>query len=120
MGRSAAYSKLMEFGMALKDCEKALESAQKGLEIDPNDKMCLDQLRATHRVINENMSKPADPEAIKRAQEDPEIRAILSDPVVNQVIQDMSKNPGAAQKHMSNPGIAEKINKLIAAGILRT
>lgn len=145
--RSAAYSKLMEFGMALKDCEKALEidpkyvkawarkakiehflkkyhkaleSAQKGLEIDPNDKMCLDQLRATHRVINENMSKPADPEAIKRAQEDPEIRAILSDPVVNQVIQDMSKNPGAAQKHMSNPGIAEKINKLIAAGILRT
>jgi len=145
--RSAAYSKMMAWGMALKDCEKALEldpkyvkawarkakiehflkkhhkaldSAQKGLAIDPSDKMCMDQLIKTQRTIQENMSKPADEDAINRAQEDPEIRAILADPVVKTVIQDMSTNPGAAQKHMSNPGMAEKINKLIASGILRT
>ena len=51
---------------------------------------------------------------------DPEIQSILQDPVINNVIQDMSQNPESIQRHLSNPEIASKIEKLIASGILRT
>ena len=30
----------------------------------------------------------------------------------------MQTNPGAAQKHMSDPGVAAKLQKLVNAGIL--
>ena len=39
--------------------------------------------------------------------------------MVNQVLQDMQQNPAAAQKHLSDPVIMGKLNKLIAAGILK-
>jgi stress-induced-phosphoprotein 1 len=36
-----------------------------------------------------------------------------------QVLQDMQEDPKAAQTHMRHPDIAWKVEKLIAAGILR-
>jgi len=147
--RATAYCKLMEFGVALQDCDKALaidpkyvkayarkatiqhflkkyhkamETARKGLEIDPNDRMCQDQLQKTVEVIQRNMTSegPADAETQRRAMEDPEIRSILNDPVVRTVLDEMSTDPTASQRHMSNPVMAAKIQKLIAAGLLRT
>ncbi|KAI9179349.1 Hsp90 cochaperone [Blastocladiella emersonii ATCC 22665] len=59
-------------------------------------------------------------ERAKAAMRDPEIQAILSDPVMNQILQQMQEDPGAAREHMRNPAIADKIRKLVAAGILGT
>ena len=50
---------------------------------------------------------------------DPEIQAILTDPVMRQVLQDFQENPKAAQEHTKNPGIMAKIQKLVNAGIVR-
>jgi len=99
-----------------------METAKKGLEIDPNDKMCQTQLQKTVQAIQQNMHSdgPADAETQRRAMEDPEIRNILNDPVVKSCIQEMSTDPTAASRHMSNPVMASKIQKLIAAGLLRT
>jgi hypothetical protein len=51
-------------------------------------------------------------------------KAILSDPVVRQVIQDLStndpKSQAAGNKAMRDPVMGAKINKLIAAGVLQT
>ena len=43
-----------------------------------------------------------------------------ADPIMRQVLSDMQTDPRATAKHMANPGIAAKINKLVAAGIIQT
>lgn len=37
-----------------------------------------------------------------------------------QILNDMQSDPKAVANHMRNPAVAAKIQKLIAAGILRT
>mmetsp|Transcript_8449 Transcript_8449/g.15940 ORF Transcript_8449/g.15940 Transcript_8449/m.15940 type:complete len:576 (-) Transcript_8449:1748-3475(-) len=144
--RSAAYMKLADFGRAMDDCKKALEldpkytkmyarkgnieyflkeyhkalsTYQQGLDIDPENVECSQGLAKTRYAV-QNSAGTNDQERAARAMEDPEIRNIMNDPVIRQVLQDMSTNPAAAQKHMADPGIAKKIETLIAAGVLQT
>lgn len=63
--------------------------------------------------------KPLDPIQQKRAMEDPEIVAIMQDPAMNQVLQEMQSNPKAATRYLQDPAIQEKLNTLIYAGIVR-
>ena len=44
----------------------------------------------------------------------------MSDPVMRQVLNDMSTDPKAAQEHQKNPMVMAKIQKLINAGIVQT
>ncbi len=50
---------------------------------------------------------------------DPEIQNIMTDPVMRQVLQDLQEDPRTAQKHMQQPQIRLKLDKLIKAGIVR-
>lgn len=63
---------------------------------------------------------PDQEETLRRAAQNPEIREILQDPVMAQILQQMQTDPRAAQEHLKNPQVAAKIRKLIAAGIIRT
>lgn len=144
--RAAAYMKLADFGRAMDDCKKAieidpkyikafsrkgnihlylkeyhkaLESFNKGLEIDPENADCKNGVARTNYQIQSQQGTNTE-ERAKRAMEDPEIRNIMSDPVMRTVLQEMQTDPAAAQKHMSNPEVSAKIQKLIAAGILQT
>ena len=51
---------------------------------------------------------------------DPEIQAILQTPEVRNALQDLQTNPQSIQNIMKNPNLAQKIQKLIEAGILGT
>lgn len=62
---------------------------------------------------------PVDPEQQRRSMEDPEVKNILSDPNVQQVLNQINSDPQNAQKILSDPVIAEKFNTLIAAGMIR-
>jgi stress-induced-phosphoprotein 1 len=44
---------------------------------------------------------------------------ILSDPVMQSILQQAKSDPAALNEHMKNPGIRAKIQKLIAAGVIR-
>lgn len=55
----------------------------------------------------------------ERIQNDPEIMAILQDPVMQSILQQAKGDPAALQDHMKNPGIQSKIQKLMAAGVIR-
>jgi len=44
---------------------------------------------------------------------------ILSDPVMQSILQQAKNDPAALNEHMKNPGIRSKIQKLIAAGVIR-
>jgi stress-induced-phosphoprotein 1 len=50
--------------------------------------------------------------------QDPEIQAILSDPSMRVILEQMTQDPKAAQEHLKNPDIFSKIMKLRDAGIV--
>ncbi|KAE9311205.1 Hsp70-Hsp90 organizing protein 2 [Phytophthora fragariae] len=142
--RAAAYTKLTSFNEAKKDCEKALEldpkyvkaysrmgaiqcfmkefhkareSYEKGLALDPNHQECIDGLRT---VMYKIQNGETDEERARHGMADLEIQAILRDPVMQNVLNDFQTDPMGAQRHLQNPGIMAKIEKLIAAGVLQT
>jgi len=144
--RATAYSKLMDWSKALDDCEKALQIDPKylkafirkakiqhllkqyhkamdtynaGLKIDPK---CGDLLEGRVQTMNairkQSSSGQADPERLKEAMKDPDIRAILNDMTIQKVLKDLQDNPQSAQGALADKDIRAKIEKLIAAGVL--
>lgn len=105
-----------------KEYHKAMESYQTGLKIEPDNKACRDGLaKVTYQINMMSSSGEVDKERAAHGMADPEIQAILSDPIVRQVISDLGGNdPMAGQKALSDPVMKAKINKLIAAGVLQT
>jgi stress-induced-phosphoprotein 1 len=148
VNRAAALTKLTDFGRALEDAEKAceldpkyikayarkgkieqatkkyhraLDSFKKGLELDPNDAECSEGLQQVLTAIRSHSADEGDDKLRSaRALEDPEIRAIMTDPVMAQVLRDLSQDPKAARHHLQNADIRAKLDKLIAAGIVKT
>lgn len=54
-----------------------------------------------------------------RLQKDPEIMSIMQDPIMQSILQQAQGDPMALQEHMKNPTIRSKIQKLMAAGVIR-
>ena len=138
--RAACYQKLAEFHLALKDCEecirlepnfvkghirkgmallamkdltKATAAFQKALDLDPKSQEALDGYR---KCTMDQLNNPE--EARKRAMNDPEIQKILGDPAMRLILDQMQQDPKAAQDHLKNPEIMNKIEKLISAGLI--
>jgi stress-induced-phosphoprotein 1 len=148
--RSACYSKLTAWSESMKDIEKCLEidptfvkayirkgklhhvlkqyhkammTFEKGLEIDPDASELKKGLQATMQAIqNENQSGEIDPARRAEAMKDPEIQRILRDPEINTLLSSMQQGAPdeSMQRLMQRPDINEKLQKLIAAGIIRT
>ena len=96
---------------------KALEAFEKGLSLEPDSSELKEERMRTMAAIN---TGEADPERAKQAMQDPEIQAILRDPTINKVLQDLQQNPQAGQAALKDKDIRAKIEKLIAAGVLAT
>ncbi|XP_049369790.1 hsp70-Hsp90 organizing protein 3-like [Solanum verrucosum] len=107
----------------MKEFEKAMETYQAGLTYDPQNQELLDGVRRCVEQMKKTSRGDLTPEELKERQakgmQDPEIQNILTDPVMGQVLADFQENPKAAQKHMKNPLVMNKIKKLISAGILQ-
>jgi len=139
--RAAAYSKLMEFNLALKDCErcialdpaflkgylrmghiclalknpqKAAEAFKKAIELDSTNPEALEGFR------NANRQADSDPEAVRaRAMQDPDVIEILSDPAMQMILEQMQREPESCRDHLRDPAVAGKLKKLMASGILQ-
>ena len=82
--------------------------------------LCVQGLQKTRAKIFEgNSNGEMDKERAAHAMADPEIQAILRDPMVNQALQDMQQNAAEAQKVLRDPVMSAKIQKLINAGVLQ-
>jgi len=138
--RAAAYSKLMEFNLALKDCDKCVELSpdfikghlrkghvcialknyskaeeafQRALAIDSTNVEAMEGYRHASR------SASADPEAVRqRAMQDPEVVGILQDPAMQMILDQMQREPESAREHLRDPAVASKLKKLMESGIL--
>lgn len=144
--RAAAYSKLGELPMAIKDCEKAIEIDPKfvkaytrkaychymmkeyykaqdcyreALKYDPNNAESIDGLHSIDQQIAKNRYTAPDQEQINRAMADPEIQRILQDPGMQQILKECQENPSTIQHYLQDPRVAEAFKKLQAAGIIR-
>lgn len=115
-----AWAKKGDIEFFMKEYHKAMESYKRGLELEPNNSLCMQGLQKTAARIREASSQEVDMERAAHGMADPEIQAILSDPIIRQVLTDLQENPMAGRKALSDPGVAAKIEKLIAAGVLRT
>jgi stress-induced-phosphoprotein 1 len=70
-------------------------------------------------VQQSNASGEADPQRVEEAMKDPEIQAILQDPVIQQVLKDFKESPAAAQRALKDASVRARLEKLVAAGIVR-
>jgi len=140
--RAACYTKLVEFGLALKDVDSCLkldpkfvkaylrkgtilltmkessrarDAFEAALQLDPN---CQEARTGLHDC-NSAASKLNPEERRKQAMEDPEVQQILQDPAMRMILEQMQENPQAAQEHLQEPAIREKIAKLVESGILQ-
>lgn len=145
--RAACYQKLMEWQLALKDVDtcvtmdptfikgwsrkasihsflkefhKALDAYNKILELEPENADAKQQIEQVLWEVNQqNSSGEVDKDRQARAMADPEIQAILGDAQMRSILQEMQTDPKKAQAALKDPSIAEKLNKLIAAGVLQ-
>jgi stress-induced-phosphoprotein 1 len=144
--RAAAYSKLGEFPMALADCDKALEldpgfvkaHTRKGYchfmmkeyykardcyrrarSIDANNSEAIAGLEEVDQALARQRGQGADEEQVRCAMADPEIRRIVQDPGMQQILEDMKEHPENARNYFADPTIRERLFKLRDAGILR-
>eukprot|EP00271_Cylindrocystis_brebissonii_P015448 TRINITY_DN38347_c0_g1_i1.p1 TRINITY_DN38347_c0_g1~~TRINITY_DN38347_c0_g1_i1.p1 ORF type:complete len:586 (+),score=186.26 TRINITY_DN38347_c0_g1_i1:283-2040(+) len=107
----------------MKEYDKAMEAYREGLKLDPNNQELLDGIGSCISQIRKAGNGELSPEDLKerqmRAMQDPEIQAILTDPIMRQVLTDFQEDPKAAAAHQRNPMIMAKISKLAAAGIVQ-
>mmetsp|Transcript_3059 Transcript_3059/g.5734 ORF Transcript_3059/g.5734 Transcript_3059/m.5734 type:complete len:436 (-) Transcript_3059:154-1461(-) len=117
-----AYARKGDIHILMKENHKALEAYRAGLAIESNNKSCLEGAKKVTQMINAgtaNMSEEEKQERAAHGMADPEVQAILQDPVIRQVLQDFQENPNAAQQAMKDVTVSSKIEKLIAAGVLQ-
>lgn len=148
--RAAALIKLMTFPSAVEDCDRAiakdptfirayLRKAQALFAMKEYSKcndVCAEALTHAHnpsekRELEQQAQKAlqaqyagrageTEEQTMERIQRDPEIMAILQDPVMQSILQQAKGDPAALQDHMKNADIARKVQKLVAAGVIRT
>ncbi|KAJ5109695.1 hypothetical protein N7532_002340 [Penicillium argentinense] len=146
--RAAALVKLMAFPQAVQDCDEAIARDPKFIRAYMRKGQALVAMKeynraldtfteaaehddGTHtREIEQQQQKCLDAQFSARAgeteeqtsqriQNDPEIMSILQDPVMNSILQQAKSDPAALQEHMKNPQVRIKVQKLMAAGVIR-
>lgn len=103
----------------LKEHHKALDVFNKVLALEPNNQEAKTGLEQTQFKISMSMNEGNDEERMKRAMNDPEIVAIMQDPMVRIALEQMQANPRNIMEYMNDSTLGPKINKLIAAGIIK-
>lgn len=117
------YSRKGTAQFFMREYTKALETYKKGLAMAPDNEELKAGLQKCATKINMGnagmLSDEEQKERHAKAMADPEIHQILNDPVMQQVLSDSQTDSAAASRHMKDPIIAAKIQKLVAAGIVK-
>ncbi|KAH0613497.1 uncharacterized protein H6S33_005383 [Morchella sextelata] len=113
--KAQVYYAMKEYNKCLDACNQATEADTEGKhtrEIEEQTRKCMETMYSTREGETEEQT-------MERIQKDPEIVSIISDPVMQSILQQAKSNPQALNDHMKSPMIRQKIQKLMAAGIIR-
>ncbi|NWT13818.1 STIP1 protein, partial [Vireo altiloquus] len=139
--RAACYTKLLEFPLALKDCEECIRLeptfSEWGTGGDRRGQalpcLCFAFIILIHlpvtppseaaegqrRCLRGQQQRSEPPEELRRrALADPEVQQIMGDPAMRLILEQMQKDPQALSEHLKNPLIAQKIQKLMDVGLI--
>jgi len=115
-----AYSRKGTVHFFMKDYNKALEAYDAGLAIDPENTECkTGKIQVVNKINENSSSSEVDQDQVRRAMADPEIQQIMADPQIQMILQSLQENPTAGMEALKDPKVANAIQKLIGAGILR-
>lgn len=122
-----AYIRKAALLFAKRDYAGCLEVCDAATSLDTDSKhaseISAQRSKATFEIYKEQQQQSgtgSEDEIAQKIARDPELGAILSDPVMRSILGQMQQDPAALLEHMKNPVVAGKIRKLIAAGILKT
>ncbi|KAG7096593.1 hypothetical protein E1B28_004012 [Marasmius oreades] len=118
-----AYIRKVNILLVMKEHTKALETIQEATAHDTDGKNAKEIQQLEYKIqmdLYKERGEETQEQTLERAMRDPEVAGIMSDPVMQQILQQAQSNPAALQDHMKNPIVRGKIQKLINAGIIRT
>lgn len=129
-----AYIRKANVLFGMKEYTKALEAIQRAEDADhaaagdsataagatPNSKEIQQVQYKIQAALYEQRSGETDEETLARAMRDPEVAGIMQDPAMQSLLQQAQQNPQALQDAMKNDVVRGKIQKLVAAGIIKT
>lgn len=117
-----AYIRKAQVFLAKREVSKAMDMLNFVREKDVDHKLTAEveqQMMKCYAGINENQNNENAEEVLRSAQNNPEVAAILSDPIMRSILEQMQTDPAAARDHLKNPTVAAKIRTLIDAGIIK-
>ncbi|WPH00879.1 Hypothetical protein R9X50_00371000 [Acrodontium crateriforme] len=118
-----AYLRKAQALFAMKEYNKCMDVCTLASEADaPENKNAREIEQQSQKALQAQFSAregESEEQAQERIQRDPDIMAILQDPVMQSILQQAKGDPAALQEHMRNADIRTKIQKLIAAGVIR-
>jgi stress-induced-phosphoprotein 1 len=113
-----AYGRKARIEMLSKQYHHALDTVSEGLHRDSTNAELQEVMAELQVKINQAMFAAPDPVRQERAMQDPEIQAIMRDPMVQQALRDLGTDPTAMSKISADPVMNRKINRLILAGVV--
>nr|POE99513.1 heat shock protein sti1 like [Quercus suber] len=117
-----AYLRKAQALFAMKEYSKCLDVCEEANLHDKDGKNRREIDQQSQKAMQAQYSARADEteeQAHERIQRDPEIMAILQDPIMQSILQQSKGDPAALQEHMRNADIRGKMQKLMAAGVIR-
>lgn len=116
-----AYPKKGNCHVVVKQYSKAMDAYNMGLSKAQEENVKLECQQGIAKISTQIYSgSTEDQEArAKEAMKDPEIQAILKNPQIMNVINQMGQNPHEMIKAMKDPVIKTAVDKLVLAGILK-
>ncbi|KAL8381837.1 hypothetical protein RB595_005879 [Gaeumannomyces hyphopodioides] len=116
--KAQAYFGMREYSKCLDACTEAQNidrehhASANAREIDQQQQKAFTAMYSARENETEEQTR-------ERLARDPEIMGIMQDPVMQAILQQAQSDPAALQEHMKNPQVRSKIQKLVAAGVIR-
>ncbi|KXX79448.1 Heat shock protein sti1 [Madurella mycetomatis] len=116
--KAQAYFGMREYSKCVDACTEALNvdsehhNGANAKEIEQQQQKAFSAMYAARENETEEQTR-------ERLMRDPEIMGIMQDPVMQAILQQAQSDPAALAEHMKNPNVRSKIQKLVAAGVIR-
>ncbi|KAK0734741.1 hypothetical protein B0T26DRAFT_633948 [Lasiosphaeria miniovina] len=116
--KAQAYFGMREYSKSVDACneahtiDKEHHNGANAREIDQQQQKAFTAMYSARENETEEQTR-------ERLMRDPEIMGIMQDPVMQAILQQAQSEPAALAEHMKNPNVRTKIQKLVAAGVIR-
>lgn len=118
-----AYLRKAQALFGMKEYNKCVDVCAEAHEHDEGGKNYREIEQQQQKALEAQFSSrigETEEQTAERIQRDPEIMSILQDPVMQSILEQAKSSQNSLAEHMKNPMIRTKIQKLVAAGVIRT